>query len=413
MRSTVGNVGSGSSAHPFAGFQRRIGIGAFVSAAVLAVSAPSAFAGAEFKLSDDATVNLGLGLRASYTSTENAAANGSSFSNQFSAENTRIYTSGSYGKIIKATMNFDRVGGASTGGGLQMIDGIAQFEFTEGFNVWMGRMLPPSDRANLYGPFYTSAWSFPGVASFGVGWNGGPAGRDDGATVWGSLLNSKLAYSVGAFNGHNRIAGGSNNGHKLMYTGRLQYSFLDAETGYYRNATYLGDKNLFTIGASIQSQANGVGVAAAPGNLKVSNIDVLYETKTSGGYVPTLEGAYYKYSLGTTDFNSGETGAPAAPALGTNVNNGGYTAGKSYLGTFALLFPQKVAWGQFQPFIRYQRLDRDITQTSNKAMDFGLNYLIKGFNAKVSAIYTKLDDSRLAVAVRKSDQFLVGVQLQY
>ena len=42
-----------------------------------------------------------------------------------------------------------------------------------------------------------------------------------------------------------------------------------------------------------------------------------------------------------------------------------------------------------------------------------MNYLIKGFNAKVSAVYTKLDDSRNAAATRKADQFLLGVQLIY
>ena len=59
MRSTVGNVGS-NSARPQSGFRRRIGIGAFVSAAIIAASAQTALAGAEFKLSDDATLNLGL-----------------------------------------------------------------------------------------------------------------------------------------------------------------------------------------------------------------------------------------------------------------------------------------------------------------------------------------------------------------
>ncbi len=407
MQSTVGNVGS-SGARPIVGTRRRIGIGAFVTAAVIAASTQTAHAGAEFKLGDDASLNLGIGLRTSYTSTENGAPNGSSYSNQFSAENTRIYMSGAFGKYIKATMNFDRTGGASATGGLQMIDGIAQFEFSEGFNVWMGRMLPPSDRPNLYGPFYTSAWSYPGIAS------GGPsiaAGRDDGGMIWGSIFDSKLAYSVGAFNGHNRAAALSNNSNKMLYAGRLQYSFWDAETGYYRNATYLGDKSIFTIGGSIQSQSSGVGSAAASGNLKISNIDFLMEKKLANGLVPTLEGGYYKYSLGAVDCGSGETGAPGCGAATGNI--GGLVAGRSYLVTGALLFPTKYGWGQLQPFVRFQKMERDITQTTSKGTDFGLNYLIKGFNAKVSAVYTKFDDSRLAIAARKSDQFMLGVQLQY
>jgi hypothetical protein len=410
MRSTVGNVGSNQGRPPY-GLRRRIGIGAFVSAALLATTAQTALAGAEFKLGDDASLNLGIGIRTSYTSLENGAANGTSSSNAFSAENTRVYMSGSFGKIIKATLNFDRQNGSSAPGTLQMLDGIAQFEFTEGFNVWMGRMLPPSDRANLYGPFYTSAWSYPCVVSC----NGSAlaAGRDDGGMIWGSLFDSKFAYSLGAFNGHNRgAATSSNNGHKLLYAGRVQYSFWDAETGYYRNATYLGDKSVFTIGASINSQSNGVGTSAAPGNLKISNLDLLIEKKLAGGFVPTLEGAYYKYSLGARDCGTSEAGTPAC-APGGNSNNGGIEAGKAYMGTLALLFPDKIGWGQFQPFIRYQKRERDISQTTNKGVDFGVNYLIKGFNAKISAVYSQLEDTNRPIASRKQDQFLLGVQLQY
>ena len=44
---------------------------------------------------------------------------------------------------------------------------------------------------------------------------------------------------------------------------------------------------------------------------------------------------------------------------------------------------------------------------------FGVNYLIKGFNAKLSAVYTNLEDTRLAVGKTKMDQFVLGVQLLY
>ena len=404
MRSTVGNVGS-NSARPQSGFRRRIGIGAFVSAAILAASAPTAFAGADLKLSDDASLSVGLGLRTSFTSLERGAANGTSTSNDFSADSARIYTSGSFGQYIKTTMNFDRQGGASQTATFQMIDAIAQFEMSEGFNVWLGRMLPPSDRANLYGPYYTSAWSFPGIASAGVAGSANiAAGRDDGGMVWGNLMDSKLAYSVGVFNGHNRGATNSNNSNKLMSAARLQYSFWDAEKGYYRNGTYLGGKDILTLGASIQSQANGTGTAAVPGAFKISNVDFLLEKKLDSGMVPTLEGGYYVYSLEKKD-------------AGVGTNAGGLDAGKSKLVTAAVLFPQKVGWGQFQPFVRYQKFDRTAMSaspnTSNTGTDYGVNYIIKGFNAKVSAVYSKLEDTSKAAALQKQDQFVLGVQLQY
>jgi hypothetical protein len=120
---------------------------------------------------------------------------------------------------------------------------------------------------------------------------------------------------------------------------------------------------------------------------------------------------YQKTSLGAVDCGSGEPGAPGC--LGATGSIGGQISGKSYLGTLALLFPQKVGWGYFQPFVRYQKQERDVSSTTNKGTDYGVNYLIKGFNAKVSAVYTNLDDTRLAPGKTRNDQFVLGVQLNY
>lgn len=35
---------------------------------------------------------------------------------------------------------------------------MGRFEISPKFN-WAGRFLPPSDRANLYGPFYANNWA--------------------------------------------------------------------------------------------------------------------------------------------------------------------------------------------------------------------------------------------------------------
>ena len=68
-----------------------------------------------------------------------------------------------------------------------MLDAIARFEFSDEFNIWAGRFLPPSDRANLHGPYYANEWSVyidgvqDGYASVAVG-------RDDGVAYWGQFL---------------------------------------------------------------------------------------------------------------------------------------------------------------------------------------------------------------------------------
>jgi hypothetical protein len=384
--------------------------GGILSTALLA-SSQYANAGAELKLGDESGVTVGFGIRSSYTTRENGAPNGTSRSNDFAVENARLYMSGHYGKIIKATFNTERTGGpAATGGdSIRVMDAIAQFEFMPEFNIWMGRMLPPSDRANLYGPFFALPWSYPGVAS---NYPNLAVGRDNGAMVWGKPFGGKVVYSIGAFEGHNKVAGLSGESDKLLFAGRLAFNLWDAEPApaHYTGGWYGGSKDIFTIALAGFTQKDGVGTAATPGKLKIWNADLLIEKKFAAG-VPTFEAAYYKYKLGAVDCGSGEPGAPAC--IGGADNIGGQVDGKSYLLSAAFLFGPKVGWGQFQPFVRYQKFDRSLSNTTNKATDFGLNYIIKGPNAKVSAVYTKFEDNRLPAATRDTDQFMVGVQLQY
>lgn len=383
-----------------------------VGAGLLACTVSLAYAGADFKIGDDVSLSLGIGLRASFTSLEKSAPNGNSHSDKFALENMQIYTSAQYGKYLKATFNTERPPGPATTGaaGIRVMDAIAQLEPYEAFNVWVGRMLPPSDRANLAGSFYSVPWSFPGVVS---NYPMIAFGRDDGATFWGKPMGGKVVYAIGAYNGHNRAAGLSNTGNSLLYAGRIAINFLDPEPppAYYTASSYGGSKDIFTVALAGQFQSNGVGTAAAPANLKIWSADVLFEKKLAGGYVPTLEGAYYHYDTGgKADCGSGEPGAGVCPVAD---NVGGQVQGKAYLAGASFLFPTVVGWGQFQPFIRYQKYNRDLSQTTNKGADFGVNYLIKGPNARISAVYSKFDDSQRAPGATSMNQFVLGVQLRY
>ena len=372
-----------------------------------------ATAGETIKIGQDASLTIGVGARISYTSTEDGAPSGTSNSNEFEVENARIFLNGTWGKYIKGTLNTEKQGGAVNNGGdsIRVMDAIAQFELNDVFNFWLGRMLPPSDRANLYGPFYVTAWAYPGVVS---NYPNIAVGRDDGAMIWGKPFGGKLVYSVGAFNGHNRVSGLSNESDNLLFAGRLHFNFLDVEPppAHYLGGTYFGAKDIFSIGLAGNVQSDGVGTAAKPGDLKIWSIDGLFEKKLGGGWVPTLEGAYYKYNLdGAVDCNSGEPGSTACPS---GDNTGGQVDGKAYMVSAALLFPTKVGWGQFQPFVRYQKFDRDVSDTRKKATEFGVNYIINGSNAKLSAVYTKFDDDRVAASSKQEwNQFVLGVQLQF
>lgn len=367
----------------------------------------SANAGQTFQMGPDQSLTLGFGLRTSYTSLQNGAPDGVSRSNDFNLDSSRLYINGQLNNTIKGTLNTER----DNTGKMVLMDGITQFEFSNDFNLWAGRLLPPSDRSNLDGPYYLNAWSYPGVVS---NYPNVAIGRDNGAVIWGKPMDGKLVYSFGAFGGHNTYAGGSNASDDLLYAGRLAINFLDPEPApaYYNASTYYGSNNILTLGLVFQSQKNGVGnSAAARGDYNAWNADLLFEEKVPGDGVVTIEGAYYKYGLGAVDCGSGEPGS--MPCTGGTENVGGQVAGKAYLATIAYMFPQKVGMGNIQPFVRVQNFQRDLSQTTNKQSDIGVNYVINGANARISAVYSKLSDNRMVASLANTNQLILGVQFQY
>ena len=157
------------------------------------VSVPAAHAGATMKIDDTKWVSLGAGLRTSFESREDGAPDGTSRSKEFELESIRLYMGGQIHENIKFTFNTERQANSE----LRVLDAIAQFEFSDMFNIWMGRLLPPSDRSNLDGPYYLSTWDFPLVQRYPALF----AGRDDGVALWGQQDGGKFKYQVGAFQG--------------------------------------------------------------------------------------------------------------------------------------------------------------------------------------------------------------------
>jgi hypothetical protein len=372
----------------------------FGTVAIIAGLAPlaSAHAAGVIKFGDEGSISVGLGIRSSFNSDEHGASDGGR-SNDFSLDSVRLYVNASLNKVIGATLNTEKDGDDN----IKVLDGYARFEFADGFNVWAGRMLPPSDRSNLDGPYYLSSWNYPGVVSQ---YPAKFAGRDDGLTVWGKLMDKHLTYAVGAFNGHNRTGGASNHGDNLLYAGRVAYNFLEVEDNpaYYTSSTYYGTADIFTVGFAAQIQKNGVGTALDKGDYTAWNADVLFEKKVMDGGAVTLEGAYYHYDTdGVIDVSPGFGGS------GSTANVGGLTQGHAWLASAGVLFPQEVGIGKFQPVLRYQQFKATIADTKTKQYDATLNYIIKGHNARLSAAYAHIDSTGSS----SDDRITAGVQLQF
>lgn len=357
---------------------RRTLLSAVCFACGLTASAAVSAAGT-IKIDDTKSISIGAGLRTSFNSDEDAAPNGSDRSKNFELDSLRLYLNGQVTKDIKLTFNTER----QSDGTARVLDGIAQFAFSDVFNVWAGRFLPPSDRSNLSGPYYLATWDFPLVQAYPSIF----AGRDDGLAVWGQTDGGKFKYQVGTFEGRDG-ATTSNQSDNLLYAGRLTFNLWDPEPGYYNDSTYYGAKEVLAVGLVLMSQSNGAGTAAKPGDFTGWNLDVLMEKKL-GADVLSLEGAYYKYDL---------DGVPDASLV----------QGDGFFGQVSYLFGGKVGMGKLQPQVRYQKLDVD-GAASHKRYDIGLNYIIDGHNARVSVIYANDDRGGLT---KDSNIIRVGMQLQ-
>ncbi|MDP3332369.1 MAG: porin [Methylotenera sp.] len=367
-----------------------------VSAAML-LPAMTAHAAGTITFGEDKSVSVGFGMRAGYSSVEDAAADGDR-SNDFSLDSARLYLSGSFNKYIKGMLNTEKSGGGD-GGNWEIIDANVQLQMTPEIAIWAGRFLSPSDRANMAGPYYSMGGGYWANIASRYGWNGGIIGRDEGVAIVGSAMDNKIGYSFGAFEGANifRFSGVNAQsqssaaakvlkaGDSLMYAGRLQVDFWDAEPGYYGTGNYFGAADILAIGIAGRQKSDGAISTTKLGDYSSYSVDFLMEKKDVGPGTASLEAAYYDYD--TDDVFLSEQGSA-------------YSVGAAYL------FNSPVGWGKFMPFVRYQTFEPD-TNIDVKKYEIGTNYVIAPYNALITAAYsdTKTDGANSTNAFNVSMQF--------
>lgn len=321
-----------------------------LTAAATLLAAPLTTVAADVSLPP---VSVGAGVRTSFSSTDLDGA--SEDINDFELNSARLYLSGKVTENISLMFNTEYNGSTED---LVVMDAAAQFAFSDQFNVWAGRFLPPSDRANLYGPYYASHW---GVYIDGVqdGYPSESVGRQDGAMYWGQFGIVKV--SAGAFDVEGLTKGDSD----VLYAARVQADFWDPEAGYYLNGTYYGEKDLLAIGVAGQKVAGDVAYS----------VDFLLEKKLGNAGVVTVEAEYAMYD------GLGGYASPIAESY--DKEDGYYLLG-------AYLFPQEIGIGKFQVLAKYGVAtgDYDIFGDLDvETTELNVNYLIKTFNARLSLFY--------------------------
>jgi len=374
-----------------------------------------AYAGGKITAGDNEWISVGLGIRTSFSSVQDQAANGTSRSKSFDLDNARIYLNGQINKYVQFEFNTECIFCSVPAlRRYTVLDAIGKITLSPAFNVWVGRMLVPADRAEMSGPFYANTYEFNKTpfypadfsTKFGTG-GAGIFGRDNGVTVSGALgSEGSFTYAVGIFSG---LRGGSNQTDSLLYGARLSYNLLNVEKnpGYYTSSTYYGGAgDIFTVGFAIQHQQDGAGTKLNPANFTGFSVDVLSETVFSNEGVMTVEGEY-------KNFNTTLNAAALADPASFNMFDG-----DSWTGTGLYLIPVEIGIGKFQPYARYTYINPN-NSAKRSEYEFGINYIISGHKARISMLFERGDIATKGLnytptAVGKRvNAFKVGAQFQY
>jgi hypothetical protein len=313
-------------------------------------------------------IKVGAGLRTSYVHTDTEGADST---DKFPLDSIRLYVNGPVANKVKFMFNSEY---NSVTNDVRVLDAVARIELSPHFNIWAGRLLPPSDRANLAGPYYNNHW---GVYSDGVQ-NGHPfifQGRDNGIVYWGDFAK-KIKLSIGAFDGASATGR-----EDVIGAARIQLDLWDSEEGYYLNSTYYGGKNLLALGLASQIQSGNTA----------STIDFLLERKLANLGVVTLEAEYANYN--------GLGGYDAA-----------YTKSQGGYGLASYILPKPMGPGKVQLLGKYAKANftRGLAPSYNqKTTEVNVNYLFREFNARFMTFYRNTNFNR-----NRPDSWQIGVGLQ-
>lgn len=371
-------------------------------------------------------ISLGAGYRGTGLWTENQNS-GNFHGGAYSNDNARLYLNGQINQYLKFEINTDCFFCNNTASGenprmsYNILDAIAKFEYNRYFNVWGGRMLAPTERGELSGPFFQAthdAFKTPFFSQdFSTGFGNGGAGRygrDDGVTFWGNaepgFVPGTLGYAMGVFRGlESSNTTGPNPSGTILTAARVTYNFLNPEKnpGYYTSSTYYGKAgDILALAFGMSYQKNGAGSLAHRSDFLGFTGDLLFEKVLPRNMGVTTLNAEYKQFY--ADYSTSAFSDRDCFCM---------FDGKSWTVTGLYLIPGKVGIGQFQPYGRFTSVQPN-RSSNREEIEAGVNYIIDGFNARVSAYYQHGDllskglNYAPGVAGPTQDVFRISFQLQ-
>ena len=271
---------------------------------VLCLMAAGTANAAKISFSEKGFIDVGALIQAQYRIEQDAAGSGHDPSNDFLLRRARIVLAGQFndhiGFLIDTDISYGAVGGTaaanpSTGynSNIFLLDAVATYKVSKEFMIDAGLMLDPSISHNgmTSGSKYASVNNF--TQYFSPASNRGL--RDVGVGIRGLLLDGRLYYRLGVFNGVQTRATvtagtppvttpGINPGDAPRFAGHLRFNIAGKEDGYAFCQVCFAKSPIVSIGVQGDYQTNAIRgtVPTGPG------------TSTSTGMT--------SYTLGGVDF---------------------------------------------------------------------------------------------------------------
>jgi hypothetical protein len=444
---------------------------ALLGIAALTGTALSANA-ALLKVSDQTFANFGLKMQIYGQALEDAANNGKDDAIDFTIQNARIYFSGQLNPIVQFGANLDfAVTGANTShegtSSTKVRDAFINFHLMDELNVMAGYYRVPFSRETLTDRYNRIFMPQDGWVTVGGVYKnqilptlqinkvtktvdvrltssnvlGGPTlgnavsisgttdesdfARDAGLTVWGDLLNGMVKYYVGIYDGfgdHNvgEVVNGAGKDN-LGYAIRIQFTptmlGFQGEKGYLLKETYLGKKNVLSLGVAYASSKLDLG-GGTSFTFKSWTVDANYEQKF-GVFVPKVELGYV--------YTDGDD----LPLKDSNGNTGKLDKVKTYYISLGVLYDQKLFLGKVGAYIKYQKTTVDLNQSTITDADgnkvdkvepsvwtVAIPYYLADQNAKVVLQWNHYDYDKKGFDPRNSkddtnDDITLAFQVQF
>ncbi len=338
--------------------------------------APAAAAQVQIKVNDDTFFKLGLLLQTQADALQDPATGG--YAQNVFVRRVRFLVGGQIAKNVSFFIETDspNLGKSMSTGtknnqpSLYLQDAYVELKVNDKLAIDAGLMLPSVSRNGLQSaatllPIDYGAYTFAFNSA-----TQGNVGRDTGVQAKGYFLGKKLEYRAGVFQGMR-----DQQDRELRFIGRVQYNFLEPETGFFYTGTYLGKKKVLAVGAGIDRQHQYEGYA----------FDVFFDYPVKGGAL-TTQLDHIRYDGGNF--------LRSLPDQKITHFEAGYLIGKT----------------RFMPVVSVTSCDyTDASRWDEVRYAAGLNYFLSGHNTNVKALYQRIDRDQ----TREVSQFTIQIQFFY